>query len=292
MRTKKDKRATDGLWALANGPHELTNYYNGCIANEVRFHTKDHEAGRTTQNSGVAVQGVLPDGEMEYLGYLDGIIELVYLGGRKVVVFSCQWFDTSTRTGNRRTVQEDKYFTSIDIRSRAYKDDPYVLPDHVQQVFYLNDTKLGVNWQVVQRVQHRHLWDLPESQVAEEPDVGRCSTQNPLQQYQSEGVSELRVEEDDDVDLVRRGVEPDEVNMEEYNKISQEKKSANVHEGSDDETEFEEKQMEDAEHFIEGEDAEMIEESDPDETDINDESDGEEEIRPRRCKKRRCKCHI
>lgn len=62
-------------------------------------------------------------------------------------------------------MQVDKHFISIDIRSRWYKNDPFALPVQVHQVFHIEDTKLGKNWQIVQRVQHRHLWDLPELEV-------------------------------------------------------------------------------------------------------------------------------
>ncbi len=279
------------MWALANGPFDLTSYYNGCIVNEVRFHTKDHEARRTTQNSGVLVEGV---DKMEYYGFVDGVVELVYLGGRKVVLFLCEWFDTSKRTGNRRTIQDDKHYISIDKRSRWYSQEPFVLPTHVQQVFYLNDTKLGENWQVVQRVYHRHLWDLPVNNEVEERDVGNSSFQNPMQQYESEGIATIGDNNvDDAIDLVRKDVEPDVIDMEEFIKIRQENKSAEDEVGGDDERDFDLEQMEDSEHFIGEEDFELFEEMDPDEMHATDDCHSEEEDfeGPKR-KKRRCKCHI
>nr|GMC46919.1 Transposase, Ptta/En/Spm, plant [Ipomoea batatas] len=44
----------------------------------------------------------------------------------------------------------------------------YVLASQAKQVFYLNDPKLGLNWQVVQQFQHRHIYD--ENEVGSIPD--------------------------------------------------------------------------------------------------------------------------
>ncbi|KAG8364770.1 hypothetical protein BUALT_Bualt18G0033300 [Buddleja alternifolia] len=71
--------------------------------------------------------------------YLTKVVELTYLHGHKVVLFECEWFNT----GSKKTMQMDKHFVSIDIRSRWYKDEPFVLPNQVKQAFYVNDTKLG-----------------------------------------------------------------------------------------------------------------------------------------------------
>lgn len=55
-----------------------------------------------------------------------------------------------------------KYVTSIDIRRLWCKDDPFVLPRNVRQVFYVQDTRKGKNWRVVELVRHRGVWDVPE----------------------------------------------------------------------------------------------------------------------------------
>ena len=49
----------------------------------------------------------------------------------------------------------------VAIRSR-YDNDPFILAIQSQQVFYLDDYKYGPNWKVVQKVNHRHMWDVPE----------------------------------------------------------------------------------------------------------------------------------
>ncbi|KAL6576307.1 hypothetical protein OROHE_000088 [Orobanche hederae] len=128
-------------------------------------------------------------------------------------------------------------------------EDPFVLPVHVQQVFYVNDTKLGNNLQVVQRVKHRHLWDLLVD-VAKEDDVRRSSSQTPMQQLESEGVTEVS---DDDVvaGLVREDLEPDEIDMQEFLKLRQENNSVvDEEEEYDDEKHAELEEREKLDHFL------------------------------------------
>ncbi|XP_028068682.1 uncharacterized protein LOC114271251 [Camellia sinensis] len=73
-------------------------------------------------------------------------------------------------TGRSRTVRADAYCTSIDVTSRWYQSDPFILPSQAKLVFYLNDTKWGQPWQVVQRVQHKGVFDVPEVGDGEPPD--------------------------------------------------------------------------------------------------------------------------
>ena len=44
------------LYSLASGSNALVVVYQGCIVNGVRFHTKDCEHTRCTQNSGALFQ--------------------------------------------------------------------------------------------------------------------------------------------------------------------------------------------------------------------------------------------
>ena len=46
--------------------------------------------------------------------------------------------------------------------SRWYESSPFIFPSQVKKVFYLNDTKWGEPWKVVQLVQQRGVFDVPE----------------------------------------------------------------------------------------------------------------------------------
>ncbi|KAG8363957.1 hypothetical protein BUALT_Bualt19G0076400 [Buddleja alternifolia] len=204
LHLRKDVEATKELWALANGPFRLnTKCYSGCMVNEVRFHTKDRDTRRTTQNSGLVVEVQHKNWTMEFFGFLHRVVELTYLGGRRTVLFECEWF----HTGSKKTKQVDRHFISIDVSLRWYKNDPSILPIQVQQVFYINDIKFGKNWQLVQRVQHRHLWELPELDIEDDCDGSQTHAMSPSQQFESIGVSQV-VEGVALTNLAREDVEP------------------------------------------------------------------------------------
>jgi hypothetical protein len=44
-------------------------------------------------------------------------------------------------------------------------NDPFILTSQATKVFYVPDTLLKGNWQVVQIFQHRHLWTVTESEA-------------------------------------------------------------------------------------------------------------------------------
>ena len=67
-----------------------------------------------------------------------------------------------TQITKGKKIQQDPHFTIINISSTWYENDPFVLATQAHQVFYLDDYKNGQNWKVVQKVQHRHLWDILE----------------------------------------------------------------------------------------------------------------------------------
>ncbi|KAA0059144.1 uncharacterized protein E5676_scaffold201G00310 [Cucumis melo var. makuwa] len=119
-----DKFISDDLYALACDPSDCARSYSECIANGVRFHTKDRDSHRTTQNSGVMVLGGDETRQIFFYGKLHEIIRLQYICMKAVVLFKCE-------------------------RQAA-------------QVFYVDDYKLGQDWKIVQQIQPRHVWDIPE----------------------------------------------------------------------------------------------------------------------------------
>ncbi|CAL5406538.1 unnamed protein product [Camellia sinensis] len=127
---------------------------------------------------------------------MNRVWEMHYILGHRVVLFQCEWFNT----GSNRTLHTDTHCTSIDVRSRWYKDDPFVLPSHVKQVFYVDDTKLGGHWKVVERLQHRGIWDVPE-QDGFEPE-------NVLQQNETTDAVPVSVEDPVTISLHRNDIDP------------------------------------------------------------------------------------
>jgi hypothetical protein len=91
------------------------------------------------QNSVVSVRAVVDDSndddDMEtntYYGQIEEIWELDYVG-LKVALFRCRWV-----TNGKRAVSKDKYvYDSVDLQVFGYKNEPFVLANDVEQVFYV-----------------------------------------------------------------------------------------------------------------------------------------------------------
>ena len=88
----------------------------------------------------------------------------------------------------------------------------------MQQVFYVNDTKLGDNWRIVQRVHHRHLWDLVEQEdrsVEEISDTENRIHVNAFQRHDSNEAAIFVENQDNALEyLAREDVELDILNEE------------------------------------------------------------------------------
>ncbi|XXG59651.1 hypothetical protein AAC387_Pa04g1700 [Persea americana] len=199
LRSQQLVEATDELWSLANGPNLLMKFYLGCMCNGVRFHTKDRDNQCKSQNSGLVVNGEYDGKAIDFYGYLCNIWEITYIFGYRVVLFRCEWFNL----GSGRTVQTDAHFTSSDVRGRWYQNDPFVLPSQVHQVFYVNDPKLGPHWQIVQRIQHRGIWDIPELGDVESNDDGPSIQNDAFQQEKKTDVVPIVVGDPDRMDQPR-----------------------------------------------------------------------------------------
>ncbi|KAH7862720.1 hypothetical protein Vadar_008568 [Vaccinium darrowii] len=174
LRANKSKVATDELWSLANGPNLLVKEYSGCIINGVRYRIREVDNRRRSQNSGVLAEGDHEGKMHNFYGHLIKVLEFEYMCQKNVILFQCEWYNTGN-TGRNYTIRADNYCTSIDVKSRWYQSDPFILPSQAKQVFYLNDTKWGEPWQVVQLVQHRGVFDIPEVGDSEPPDPQECN---------------------------------------------------------------------------------------------------------------------
>jgi hypothetical protein len=156
-----EEQINDDLFHLACGPDLRVKKFKSCIVNGVRWHTSDRDKNRKTQNSGVMVQGSHNGKMIDFYGTLKEIIQLCYNGeDRSVVLFKCDWYKLD---GKNSGLQYDGFFKSINVGSVWCKDDSLILATQARKIFYLPDTKLGDKWQVVQTFDHRHLYNVSES---------------------------------------------------------------------------------------------------------------------------------
>ena len=105
--------------------------------------------------------------------------------------------------------------TTIQVSATWYDNDPFILATQAQQVFYLDDYKNGYNWKVVQKVNHRHIWDVPEkdTSVASVREVSDGSDKEAYQDDESHNLNWF-VAQDDGYEFQRydRLVDPEVVN--------------------------------------------------------------------------------
>ncbi|CAN1289717.1 hypothetical protein LINPERPRIM_LOCUS20406 [Linum perenne] len=153
--TFSQSEQTLALHSLSCEPVSSVTKYTGCIINGVRFHTKDREMRRKTQNSGIVVEGNHLDEIIHFYGVLVDIIELDYVRDKHIYLFYCDRYDVEKR---KSRIVNDVPVTSIRVDQIWYSSDPFVLASQVPQVFYINDPKLGSNWRVVQNFNHRHIF--------------------------------------------------------------------------------------------------------------------------------------
>ena len=126
-----------------------------------------------------------------------------YLFRCRIVLFQCEWFNTDSS----RTMCLEPHLTTVDVRSQWYKDDSFVLPSQVQQVFYVYDTKLGTNWRVVEKFQHRGIWDVPERDELEPNDAEDIHVRDDAFQLDEANRIAPIVAENSSTPLSRSGVE-------------------------------------------------------------------------------------
>jgi len=163
-RTDRPEEVTDGLYTLSCFPDLRVGFWSACIVNGVRYNTVHHEKYLQTQNSGVMTPGTHGDAEIDFYGVLNEIIELQYNATapatRSVVLFGCDWYNQVV--GKTTSIRDDGHFKSINIQSLWYKSDPYILATQSKKVFYMEDTALGKNWRIVQKFEHRDVYNVTE----------------------------------------------------------------------------------------------------------------------------------
>jgi hypothetical protein len=157
--------APEDLKSLALGPDARVVVHHMCNVNGARFRSFEREKNMRTQNSGIMTRASVSDGQdQEYYGVMKEVLELQYTrnkhGDRSVFLFRCDWFDL----GSRKTTEmkDDGYFKSINTSVLWYKNAPFILAHQAQTCFYLDDTKFGDPWKVVQTFRHRNVYDVPE----------------------------------------------------------------------------------------------------------------------------------
>ena len=203
------EQINEELYALASLPDLRLRIFSGCIVDGVRYHTVDRESSRRTQNSGVMVEGSHNGEDIDFYGQLKEVIELQYNSDtnsqRTVMLFKCDWFETYSK---KSSMKNDGYFKSISHGSYWYKDDALILATQATKVFYLDDNKHGEPWKVVQKISHRHLWNVNEVENDDKQEGGIDLTYQDDEQeisqveaHEGSSVDEQPVNEEDGISV-------------------------------------------------------------------------------------------
>ncbi|CAL5405203.1 unnamed protein product [Camellia sinensis] len=142
---------------------------------------------------------------IDFYGVIREIIELKYLGGNSVFLFKCDWWDV----GNEKIgIKVDEFnCISVNVTKTWYKDEPFVLACQAEQVFYLKDTKWGNNYQVVQRVLPRAIYDILVKEDEEEAEEEDKDKDEPYQQFESYGLGDVVHIDDQPIELCKEDME-------------------------------------------------------------------------------------
>lgn len=160
MQVQKSTLVNDDLYSLSQGPLERYKSFQCCVVNGVRFRCKDYDDTLRTQCSGVCTEGDHDNDNLIYYGILIEILQLSFLLDRKVFLFRCKWYNSNPKG---RSVVVENNLTSINTSTEWYPNEPFILATQAQQVFYMLDMKRGSNWRIVQKVNHRSIYDIPET---------------------------------------------------------------------------------------------------------------------------------
>ena len=119
------------MYALSIVSDYRIDRYNRCILNKVRYHTESRDASRSIQNYGIWVDGEYNGNTCEFHGAITDIWELSYLLNHKVVLFKCTWY----KIDGRNNICEEYHLTSVNVKSKWYIIQPFILTNQANQVF-------------------------------------------------------------------------------------------------------------------------------------------------------------
>ena len=117
--------------------------------NGYKFHTIEWGREKKIDNIRVYVRGDTGDGESDWHGVINEIIELEYPSEplKRVVLFACEWYNPTRPEGTHK----HNHYKIIEINhtKRYEKFDPFIIAQNARQVYYLSyleDANLTVKW--------------------------------------------------------------------------------------------------------------------------------------------------
>ena len=146
------------MLSLAQGPAKQAVYYQSYNIHGFRFHTLQHDEMKVTQNSGVMVKGENQIDSVPWYGTIREIVELWYTNQNKVVLFNCDWYDTTTKG---KGYKEDRYgILSVNRKGKLNTEESFVLAFQATQVYFVEGIK-NSTWGVLVETKPRNIYEMP-----------------------------------------------------------------------------------------------------------------------------------
>ena len=102
--------------------------------------------------------------------------------------------------------------TGFEIGTTIFANEPFVLATQVQQVYYMDDYNRKGNWKVVEKVIHRHIWDIPSATSNDDDDEEEIFiNKDAYQEEASNDIHAIFYDADEEISLVREEVPSTEI---------------------------------------------------------------------------------
>ncbi len=164
---------------VACGPSRRVVSWPIFYVNGYKFWTDAWGEGKLTYNSGVCIKctGSTNNVETDFYGVVQEIIQLEYPGmpHKNVVLFRCDWFDTTPECGTR--IHKQYRIVEVLCNRRYPKYDPFILASQADQVNYTpypSKSKEKVGWWAVLKIKRRRIvnYEITEDTDAFQDTVG------------------------------------------------------------------------------------------------------------------------
>ncbi|KAM3265521.1 hypothetical protein P3L10_002515 [Capsicum annuum] len=173
---------SDEIKFLAQGPARNGRRFSTYNISGFKFQTLSREQGLKTKNSGVflvsntfciasSADRHATQADLSYYGKLEDIVDLNYYGKFRVVLFKCQWVDTTRNRGFK--IDAWKFncvnFSKLIHTGDRVDDDLYIEVSQANMVHYIDDEN-DKEWSVVAHLKSRdlfHMGEIDEEEIYE-----------------------------------------------------------------------------------------------------------------------------
>ncbi|CAL8168007.1 unnamed protein product [Prunus armeniaca] len=143
LKSSNSPTYSDELYNLAFGPIRA-ELFSCCHVNDIKFLGTARDDKLCMQNSSVHVPSGGESTDIDFYGKLTTVVQLLY------------------KDRYQGSVKIDHGLLSVNINRTWYDDDPHILANMATQIVYLDDPKAGSGWKVVQKMDHRNMYAIPE----------------------------------------------------------------------------------------------------------------------------------